>query len=199
VTIFSTPDDASIRAGLGFIITGLLIRLWANGYAIKMDKLTTSGPYALVRHPLYVGTMFIAVGFVIMLKSYYAGAFFIAFMLFSYWRTMKKEEVMLEEKFKEEYLEYKKKVPAILPGIFPYRRGEKWPFSFRRLMRSKEYKTSLWIIITVILFHLKSEFMVEREKIDAKMITLIIVAVILGLSDLVGEIVKHQIRKHSPK
>src|ERR1700742_2378122 len=69
VMIFCSLTDASLRAGVGWIIAGLLIRLWSNGYAIKNDKLTTSGPYAFVRNPLYVGTFLIAFGFVMALRS----------------------------------------------------------------------------------------------------------------------------------
>ena len=69
VMFFCSLNEASIRAGIGYIIAGILIRLWSNGYAIKNDKLTTSGPYAFVRNPLYLGTFLIAIGFVIVLKS----------------------------------------------------------------------------------------------------------------------------------
>jgi len=107
-----------------------------------------------------------------------------------YYKTIVKEEEMLKDKFKDIYINYKRKVPAILPTIFPYRRGEKWPFSFRRLIRSQEYKLFLWMIIVVIAFHLKSEFMVEHEKIDIKIIVLIVVAFLLGIIDLIGELLK---------
>ena len=69
VMFFCSLNEASLRAGIGYIIAGCLIRLWSNGYAIKNDKLTTSGPYAFVRNPLYLGTFLIAIGFVIVLKS----------------------------------------------------------------------------------------------------------------------------------
>ena len=118
--LFSNCDDRSIIASIWFIIAGLLLRLWANGYAIKMDKLTTSGPYAFVRHPLYLGTMLIGIGFIIMLKIYYMGALFFIVTLFVYYRTIKREESMLETKFKNTYLGYKEKVRAILPSFFAY-------------------------------------------------------------------------------
>src|SRR5476651_2539578 len=69
VMFFCFLNEASLRAGIGYIIAGVLLRLWSNGYAIKNDKLTTSGPYAFVRNPLYLGTFLIAIGFVIVLKS----------------------------------------------------------------------------------------------------------------------------------
>jgi len=190
VVLFSNSDDESIVQSIWFVAAGLLVRLLANGYAIKMDKLTTSGPYAFVRHPLYLGTMLLAIGFVIMLKIYYIGALFIILMAIVYYRTIKKEETMLEVKFKDEYFRYKKKVPAIFPTLFPYRKGEKWPFSFRRLIKNHEYKLFLWVIILMIAFHLKDEIMLEHETMDAKILMLIVVAFILGILDLVGEFVK---------
>ena len=196
VVIFSHASDKSLRAGIGFIIAGLLVRAWANGYAIKLDKLTTSGPYALVRHPLYLGTMIIIVGFAIMLNTYHVGVLFIAMMAIMYYRTIKKEEAMLEAAFNDTYLDYKKNVPAVIPTVLPYRKGEKWPFSFRRLIQSQEYKPLIWVPILVIGFHLKSEFMVERETIDTKIISLLIIAFLLGLTDIAGELIKWKFKKN---
>jgi len=192
---FATPTDATIRSGIGFIISGLLIRIWANGYAIKMDKLTTSGPYAFVRHPLYLGTMFIAVGFVVTLNSFYIGAALLIGLILIYINTMKKEEKMLRDKFGQVYLDYQKKVPAIIPAFRRYLKGEKWPFSFKRLIKSKEYKLVIWMVILVITFHLKEEFIKEKEKIDAKIILLIVLVFLLGASDLVSEVVKKKLKK----
>ncbi|MDD5006106.1 MAG: isoprenylcysteine carboxylmethyltransferase family protein [Candidatus Omnitrophica bacterium] len=195
IVLFATPDDESIRFGIWFILTGLFIRVWANGYAIKMEKLTTSGPYAFVRHPLYLGTMFVIAGFIIMLKIYLVGVMFIILMAIIYRRTIKKEEDMLEKKFGELYINYKRKIAAMIPAFLPYQEGEKWPFSFRRLIHSQEYKLFIWVIVMVIAFHLKSEFLAEREIIDAKILTLIIVAFLLGSVDLLGEFIKFRIRR----
>ncbi len=190
VAIFANSDDRSIISGIWFIIIGLLLRVWANGYAIKLQKLTTSGPYALMRHPLYLGTILITVGGIIMLRTYYLGALLLFIMAVVYSKTIKKEEEMLEGKFKDSYLTYKKKVPAIIPTIVPYRGGEKWAFSIKRLIRSKEYKLFFWVIIIVIAFHLKEELLINRENMSVKLWVLIIIAFILGLSDLIGEFVR---------
>ncbi len=194
VAIFANCDDRSIAVSLWFIIIGLIIRVWANGYAIKMDKLTTSGPYAFVRNPLYLGTLFIAIGFVIMLKIFYLGLLFIGLLIITYYRTIKKEEKMLLDKFKDEYINYKKKVPAILPTFFSYRHGEKWSFSLKRFIESKEYKNLIWIIIVTIAFYIKAKISVEHEKMNSQILSLIILAFMLGMVDLVGELIKIRLK-----
>src|SRR5665213_513230 len=107
VLFFCSLNEASLKAGIGYIIAGLLIRLWSNGYAIKNDKLTTSGPYAFVRNPLYLGTFLIAIGFIIVLKSdppwleWIAGGIFLLALSFMYYRTIKDEQGMLLAKYKD--------------------------------------------------------------------------------------------------
>ncbi|MBU1932361.1 MAG: isoprenylcysteine carboxylmethyltransferase family protein [Candidatus Omnitrophica bacterium] len=195
IVFFSVPDDRSIMSSVSFIIAGLAVRIWANGYAIKMDKLTTSGPYAFVRHPLYLGTILIAIGFIVMLKIYLAGAMFLILMVAVYRRTIQKEENMLIKKFNGTYAAYKRKIPAVLPTVFHYKEGEKWSFSLRRLIRSQEYKVFLWVMIIMITFHLKDEFMIEHELMDSKIWFLIVIAFVLGLTDLIGELFKKRLVK----
>jgi len=193
--IFSNPGGWSAAYGIALIIVGMLIRVWANGYAIKMNKLTTSGPYSIVRHPLYVGTALIAIGFAVMLNTGYIGALFIILTLAIYYRTIKKEEVMLKTAFGQIYLDYKKKVPAILPAIFPYTAGEKWRFSLSRLVQSQEYKPVIWIIIVIIAFHIKALFFIERQTFNPAIFRMIIAALILASIDIAGEIIKWKKRQ----
>ena len=126
VMFFCFLNEASVRAGIGYILAGVLIRLWSNGYAIKNDKLTTSGPYAFVRNPLYLGTFLIAIGFVIVLKSeppfleWIVGGVFLLALSFMYYRTINSEQGMLLSKFKDEYSDYCRRVPPMVPCLVPY-------------------------------------------------------------------------------
>ncbi len=194
--LYARSSDVSIRYGLWMIVLGLLIRSWANCYAVKSEKLTTSGPYAFVRHPLYLGTMLLFCGFVIMLNMYYLGAVFFIGMIIVYRRTIMKEEQLLEANFKDDFIDYRKNVPAMMPlSLRPYPKGEKWPFSIGRWIRSQEYKLLIWMIVLAIVFHLKDELLVEKEKPDTRIILLITVGFLLGLTDLLGEFIKWLIRK----
>lgn len=184
------PTADSIRQSIWFFLAGLGMRTWANGYAIKLDKLTTCGPYSYVRNPLYLGTFCILVGFLIMLRINWEESLFILFVVIGliYSSTIKNEERMLEDKFGKAYFYYKKKVTALIPWKTPYKNGEKWPWSFTRYIKSQEYKLFIWVIILIIGFYFKGEFLIEKEKIEVGQIYLIIFAVLLALIDGIGEI-----------
>jgi len=201
VMFFCSLNETSIRTGIGFIIAGLLIRLWSNGYAIKNDKLTTSGPYAFVRNPLYLGTFLIAIGFVIVLKSqpplleWSAGGIFLLALSFMYYRTINAEQGMLLAKFKDAYSDYCKQVPAMIPCLLPYGKGEKWPFSLQRLFKSKEHKTIFWIFILLVVFYLKTRLLIEHKPMTEMSWTLSGIALALILLDVAYEINKKKFQK----
>jgi hypothetical protein len=50
-------------------LPGILLRALASGYVKKNEELTTSGPYAYTRNPLYLGSLIMAVGFAIAARS----------------------------------------------------------------------------------------------------------------------------------
>ncbi len=186
--IAGTTSEESLRHGIGFIIAGMLIRLWSNGYAIKNDKLTTSGPYAFVRNPLYLGTFLMALGFTIVLNvGWIIGTLFIASLSYAYYYTITTEQNMLTTRYGDTYRQYMAKVPAMVPCVNAYPHGEKWPFSLQRLIDSKEHKPVFWSIILLILFHLKTRLFIEHHAPTPKTWGLIVLAAGLILLDIVYE------------
>jgi hypothetical protein len=142
-----------------------------------------------MRHPLYLGTLFIALGFVIMLRTAYVGAVFMIVLITVYYRTIKNEETALSHKYKEKYKDYKNWVPAIIPTFFPYKNGAKWSFSFRRIIKNKEYKLFIWVINIVIFFLLKARIL-EHKSMDSESWGLVSAFLALGTLDIAGEISK---------
>ena len=114
--------------GAGLLLIGETIRIWSVSYAggetrtrnVGAKKLCSSGPYAFVRNPLYVGNMFMYVGIV-----FIAGAANIllmvattlAFFTVQYSLIIALEEEKLEELFGRKYQIYKKNVPAVLISL----------------------------------------------------------------------------------
>jgi protein-S-isoprenylcysteine O-methyltransferase Ste14 len=103
---------------LGLAVGALraLGRQWAVGArVIEGHKLVTTGPFALVRHPIYsgMGGMLIASGLV--LSAWWALAAAIAFYSAGMIVRVRAEEKLLLEAFGEEYEAYRARVPAVVP------------------------------------------------------------------------------------
>src|SRR5262245_55982943 len=60
-------SDLKVLFGLGLVLGGLALRSWAAGTLHKRRILTTTGPYGLVRHPLYVGSFMMMIGFCLLI------------------------------------------------------------------------------------------------------------------------------------
>jgi protein-S-isoprenylcysteine O-methyltransferase Ste14 len=70
------PTVGSCFAGLAFVLAGLAVRFWASGYIgiegrareIGASRKVVSGPYRLLRHPLYVGNFLLVAGMLVALR-----------------------------------------------------------------------------------------------------------------------------------
>lgn len=111
-------------AGLLVMALGQAVRLAASAAIVKSKTLTTTGPYAAVRNPLYLGTMAMTAGLMIMLSSPSRPLLTAAIWAFAaaafgwiYYVTIKAEEVFLLSVYGAEFEKYKAAAPAILPSL----------------------------------------------------------------------------------
>ena len=106
-------------AGIGFTYWARLHlgRFWSSMPVIRVDhKLIRTGPYRFVRHPIYSGLLFGLIGTIIVVGTLVVIlAVFVVLMVF-FWKIMAEEKVLLEE-FGDEYTQYKKEVPALIPFV----------------------------------------------------------------------------------
>jgi protein-S-isoprenylcysteine O-methyltransferase Ste14 len=128
LVVFARPTRLSLGLGLAIICLGEALRFWAAGHLQKNEVLTTTGPYAYVKHPLYIGTILITMGFCIMADNIYILA--VSLLVFSlYYLPYKKgvEDERMRRLFGEAYLHYAEKVPDYTPRLSPYGRSKgKW-------------------------------------------------------------------------
>lgn len=112
------PSVHSVLWSLLGTVPGVALRAYASGYVTKNTELTTTGPYAYTRNPLYLGSMLIAFGFAVAAHSWWTAlALAILFMLI-YLPTIRSEEAFLCEQFSE-YDEYRNRVPRLIPRPTP--------------------------------------------------------------------------------
>lgn len=128
LVVFARPTRLSLGLGLAIICLGEALRFWAAGHLQKNEVLTTTGPYAYVKHPLYIGTILITMGFCILADNIYILA--VSLAVFSlYYLPYKKgvEDERMKRLFGEAYLDYAEKVPDYIPRLSPYGRSKgKW-------------------------------------------------------------------------
>lgn len=108
------PTWASMTAGTLVAIPGILLRALASGHVRKNEELTTSGPYAYTRNPLYLGSLIMAVGFAIAARSFWIVALMLAMFFAIYLPVIRDEEEYLRRAFPG-FDEYAQKVPRLLP------------------------------------------------------------------------------------
>ena len=110
---------ALLAVGLGFAVWARLHlgRNWGTPMTQKDDpELVTSGPYRLVRHPIYTGILAAGVGTAVGLSWRWLIAVALAGAYFSYSATV--EERYLTEQFPDSYPVYKRSAKMLLPFIF---------------------------------------------------------------------------------
>jgi protein-S-isoprenylcysteine O-methyltransferase Ste14 len=110
------PTIRSIVVGAVFVVLGLALRGWASGCLRKNEQLTTSGPYAYTRNPLYLGSLILALGFVIAGRSWWIAGAAGTFFVLIYLPVIHAEEKFLRQQFPE-FEDYAREVPRLLPRI----------------------------------------------------------------------------------
>lgn len=105
--------------GLGFAIWARVHigRNWGTPMSQKVEpELVTSGPYELVRHPIYSGILVGGTGTAVALSWWWLSAVALAAIYFIYSATV--EERYLTEKFPQTYPQYKRSSKMLVPYIF---------------------------------------------------------------------------------
>lgn len=98
--------------GAGFWLTAVA---WKTLYAAQREgRLATTGAYAYVRHPQYVGFVLVLLGFLVQWPTLLTLAMF-PFLVIMYVRLARSEEREALAAFGEEYRAYMRRVPAFLP------------------------------------------------------------------------------------
>jgi protein-S-isoprenylcysteine O-methyltransferase Ste14 len=110
------------------------------------DTLNTTGMYAVVRNPLYLGNFIIWFGLSLFMKLWWFTALIVLFFLVFYERIIFTEERFLREKFGDEFLQWAEQTPVIIPK-FKNWRPPSLPFSWKSAL-VREYGSFYAVIVT---------------------------------------------------
>jgi protein-S-isoprenylcysteine O-methyltransferase Ste14 len=133
----ASPTPRSLAIGAAIAVCGEIIRLWAAGHLEKGREVTSSGPYAFTRHPLYLGSTVMGAGLAIASANVVVAVVIAAYLVLTLTAAIRTEEAHLTEKFGSAYPQYRNgRVEAVARA-----------FSVARAMKNREYRAVLGLAI----------------------------------------------------
>jgi protein-S-isoprenylcysteine O-methyltransferase Ste14 len=138
------PTRLSLVVGGLVLVPGLVLRGLASGHVQKDKELTTSGPYAYTRNPLYLGSLMLAAGFAIAARSWWIVMIMLLMFIVIYVPVIAGEERYLQQMFSE-YDDYARNVPRMLPRLSAFGKQQS-AYSSARYWKHREYEASLGCI-----------------------------------------------------
>jgi protein-S-isoprenylcysteine O-methyltransferase Ste14 len=125
-TRFVPWTEALFVIGASLLVAGLSFAVWARVHLGQYwsgnvtlkpgHRLIRSGPYALVRHPIYTGILLAMLGTALALDQF-RGVLALVIATQAFVRKLRIEEHWLTEELGSEYVQYRREVKALVPGI----------------------------------------------------------------------------------
>jgi protein-S-isoprenylcysteine O-methyltransferase Ste14 len=152
VLALARPVPRSILYGALVGAVGLLLRAHAAGYLHKQEVLTTTGPYAYTRNPLYFGSSILTLGVAIATWSWFSSIILCSYFTLFYSIVMRKEEQELRLQHGAAFDRYAQAVPLFLPRLTPAKLAAASPgsFSFFQYQKNREYRAAIGFLLVLI-------------------------------------------------
>jgi protein-S-isoprenylcysteine O-methyltransferase Ste14 len=145
------PTWSSLIVGGVVAACGEAIRVWAAGHLEKSREVTRSGPYRWTRHPLYVGSIGIAVGVAIASVSSVVATIIAVYVGTTIPAAVVAEERHLREKFGGAYEAYAKRESPRMARHF----------SLTRARMNREYEAIAGLLVGFALLALKVQLSIR--------------------------------------
>ncbi|GBC78142.1 hypothetical protein HRbin08_01628 [bacterium HR08] len=152
------PTVASVLWGAALALPGLGLRAWASRHLRKDHVLTTTGPYAYTRNPLYLGSLLLGVAFALACRSSWLLVCFLVFFAVVYVPTMILEAEHLRALFGAAFEAYERQVPLFFPRL-----GRRFALSqegsgqWSVYVRNREYRVLLGYVLILVLLLVKAK------------------------------------------
>ena len=126
------PSALSLATGGLMVIAAIVFLVWsfkslgnaltANPVPLEDATLRTSGPFALVRHPIYSGLLFGLLGLTVIMGSWWTMAWWFTSVLF-FWGKSRWEDTLLRSKYEDAWIAWSATTPALVPTIHSRKRS----------------------------------------------------------------------------
>jgi hypothetical protein len=124
---------------------GVALRALASGHVKKNAELTTTGPYAYTRNPLYVGSIIIGAGFAVASLSWWVVVGLAVLFAAIYIPVIRSEEAFLRAQFPE-FDDYAQRVPRFVGLVRNHGDTQRGAFSRELYWKHREYNAAIGTI-----------------------------------------------------
>ena len=159
------PSSLLVAVGCATVALGEMVRLWAVRHigvisrtrSNRLGPLVSTGPFAIVRNPLYLANIALWVGFALSARLAWMAPMFVAVLGLEYHAIVRWEERLLEERQGDEYRAYPARVSRWMPSFHaPASRAPYGSASWRETLFS-ERGTLMAIAIGYLMLWIKSQ------------------------------------------
>jgi protein-S-isoprenylcysteine O-methyltransferase Ste14 len=148
VALLGTTIMPAFIAGTILVVVGEAIRLWASGHVKKNKMLATDGPYAFVRHPLYVGNILVLLGFCVASMLWWSYVLMVFLLWFYYPPAIAYEDKKLQGIFGEQWENWSRDIHALIPTFKSKASQASSDWSFKQsLMQNVEPVIALYLAV----------------------------------------------------
>ena len=148
------PTVAGLAVGGAISAVGLAVRGLAASRLDKNETLATSGPYAVTRHPLYLGSTLVLAGLIVAAQSWILAALGAVYLALFYPATMAREDRKLRARHGAAFDAWAARVPRFWPRLVSLRTVAEG-CSWARYRKSREYRAVLAVALGMALLSLK--------------------------------------------
>jgi protein-S-isoprenylcysteine O-methyltransferase Ste14 len=159
-------------ACFGVMALGLVLRVYTIGTAPrgtsgrntreqKAAVLNTTGPYSVVRHPLYVANYLIALGMSLFSRTWFLPVIVSLAAMLYYERIAAREEQFLESRFGAAFCEWAARVPAAVPRLSGWH-PPALPFSLGRAL-DREFYAIAEVAVSFFVLDILEDWIVRGE------------------------------------
>jgi protein-S-isoprenylcysteine O-methyltransferase Ste14 len=143
----------------------------------QLRPLNTTGPYSIVRHPLYGANVIIALGFSLFPHVWVLPPLVFTLATVYYARKAQRSETGLRERFGSVFGRWAARVPPIIPRVSGYVRADR-PFHAKAALRQEHARVAAILIAPVFIDFLEGLWETHRAVVDP----LWTVVAVLGLA-----------------
>jgi hypothetical protein len=145
----SSPTGRTLLAGGAIALIGESLRFWAAGHLNKSVEVTTSGPYRLMGHPLYVGSSIMGVGLAVASATFAVALLVAVYLGLAITAAIRSEEAFLKRSFGDDYDRYRRGQAS---------ENAARAFSFARAIANGEHRALTGLLTAALLLTIKATY-----------------------------------------